>query len=334
MEKRFQVFISSTYADLKDERQRVIQTVMEMDCIPAGMELFPAADEEQLQFIKSVIDDCDYYLLIVGGRYGSLTSEGISYTEQEFEYAISIGLKVLVFLHERPEEIPVGKSEVEPELCRKLAEFREKASTSRLVKFWTRADELPGLVALSLSKTIKLYPAVGWVRADSLANKETLTELIALQRSNDSLRKELATFETTDVEESLNLAGLDEEFVLRLQWRTSGQYGKDYTEEVEDTWRNFFSEIGPSLIEHPTNSAVNGGLAKSVYCRHHDTIKPPYNVRIFEKDFETVRLQLEALGLVSVNYSKTTKGNRALFWTLSPAGQQLITQLRTVKSKD
>ena len=87
MDKRYQVFVSSTYADLKQERQHVIQALIEMDCIPAGMELFPAADEEQWEFIKKVIDDCDYYLLVIGGRYGSVTSEGISYTEKEFDYA-------------------------------------------------------------------------------------------------------------------------------------------------------------------------------------------------------------------------------------------------------
>jgi hypothetical protein len=58
MDKRYQVFVSSTYADLKDERRRVIQTLMEADCIPAGMELFPAADEDQFEFITRVIDDC------------------------------------------------------------------------------------------------------------------------------------------------------------------------------------------------------------------------------------------------------------------------------------
>ena len=52
MEKRYQIFVSSTYADLKQERQKVIQALMEMDCIPSGMELFPAADEEQWEFIK------------------------------------------------------------------------------------------------------------------------------------------------------------------------------------------------------------------------------------------------------------------------------------------
>ena len=76
MDKRYQVFVSSTYADLKEERRSVIQALMDMDCIPAGMELFPAADEEQFQFIKKIIDDCDYYVLIIGGRYGSTTAEG------------------------------------------------------------------------------------------------------------------------------------------------------------------------------------------------------------------------------------------------------------------
>ena len=99
MEKRYQVFVSSTYKDLQDERAQVIRTLMEMDCFPAGMELFPAVDEEQWNFIKKVIDDCDYYILIVGGRYGSTSPEGLSYTEQEYDYAIEKGLKVLAFVH-------------------------------------------------------------------------------------------------------------------------------------------------------------------------------------------------------------------------------------------
>jgi len=116
MDKRYQIFVSSTYADLKEERRAVIQAVIELGCLPAGMELFPAADEEQLEFIKKVIDDCDYYLLIIGGRYGSITADGISYTEQEYDYAVSRGLKVIALLHENPDEIPFGKSEQNPVL--------------------------------------------------------------------------------------------------------------------------------------------------------------------------------------------------------------------------
>ena len=55
MDKRYQVFVSSTYVDLTDERQAVIQTLLEMDCIPAGMELFPASDDEQWSLIKRAL---------------------------------------------------------------------------------------------------------------------------------------------------------------------------------------------------------------------------------------------------------------------------------------
>ena len=95
MEPKYQVFVSSTYKDLREHRQRVMFTLLEMNCIPAGMELFPAADESQWKIIQRVIDECDYYLLILGGRYGSIVPDsivpnagGMSYTEMEYRYAL------------------------------------------------------------------------------------------------------------------------------------------------------------------------------------------------------------------------------------------------------
>jgi len=66
MEKRYQVFVSSTYEDLRAERQEVIQALLALDCIPAGMEFFPAADQVQWKLIRRIIDDCDFYI----GRQG------------------------------------------------------------------------------------------------------------------------------------------------------------------------------------------------------------------------------------------------------------------------
>jgi hypothetical protein len=85
-----------------------------MDCIPTGMELFPAADEEQFAFIKKVIDDCDYYLIIIGGRYGSTTTDGISFTEKEFDYAVEKGIHIIALVHGDPDVIPAGKTEIDP----------------------------------------------------------------------------------------------------------------------------------------------------------------------------------------------------------------------------
>jgi hypothetical protein len=68
MDRSFQVFVSSTCEDLQAERQEVMQALLELDCISSGMELFPAANESQWNFIKRIIGDCDYYIVIAGGR--------------------------------------------------------------------------------------------------------------------------------------------------------------------------------------------------------------------------------------------------------------------------
>jgi Domain of unknown function (DUF4062) len=109
MDKVYQIFVSSTYSDLREERRRVSESLAKAGYIPSGMELFPAADQDQFDFIQGVIDRCDYYVVIIGGRYGSLADENISFTEKEYEYAVAKGIPVLAMLHAEPESIPVGK---------------------------------------------------------------------------------------------------------------------------------------------------------------------------------------------------------------------------------
>ena len=331
MDKRFQVFVSSTYADLQEERQKVIQTLMEMDCIPAGMELFPAADEEQWEFIKRVIDDCDYYILMIGGRYGSITHEGISYTEKEYDYAISMGLKVLAFVHEQPNEIPLGKSDIDSALREKLEKFREKVSENRLVKPWRNASQLPGLVALSLSKTIKTYPAVGWVRASNIASGELLSDLNDLRKENAQLKATIAEFESQFVPEDTDLASLDDSFSVCLEWTKSSFEGlQRYAEEVIVTWKEIFGRIAPELQEYPTDHSVKYILGTSLYRKEHPVAH--LSVQVQRDNFQTIRVQLTALNLINTKYQNTTTGEMALFWSMTKRGQQLMTQLRTVKA--
>ena len=102
VEKKYQIFISSTYTDLVEERKLVQDTILSMYHFPVGMELFSAADEDQWDVIKDTIDSSDYYVLIVAHRYGSVITSGddagISYTEKEYRYAKSQGISVLAFL--------------------------------------------------------------------------------------------------------------------------------------------------------------------------------------------------------------------------------------------
>ena len=333
MDKRYQVFVSSTYADLREERQRVIQTVIQMDCIPAGMELFPAVDEEQFQFIKRVIDDCDYYLLIVGGRYGSTTAEGISYTEKEFDYAISRGLRVIALVHENPDAIPLGKSEKEPVLRARLQAFREKVCTDRLVQFWKSAEELPGLVALSLANTMKVFPAVGWVRANKAASEDLLIEINGLRKQNadfrdqnNKLQMELARLSSRPALE--NLAGLQDEFKLFGTYTTSWRNERNQHWSVVFTWADIFAAVAPYLAGLPSDEAVKTVLTEAAFLksdRDGDTVD------LDDQVFRTVALQLKALNLVHIERKQSTIGAMALFWSLTPYGERMMLELRTVK---
>ena len=327
MEKRYQVFVSSTFADLKEERRKVLQTLMEMDGIPAGMELFPAADEEQWAFIKKIVDDCDYYLLIIGGRYGSVTEDGVSYTEKEYDYAVSKEIKVVALLHDKPDEIAAGKSEMNADFRIRLEAFRQKASTGRLVRFWNRAEDLPGLVALSLSKTIKTYPAIGWVRANAVGNEDLLAQLNMQRQENDKLRSALSESTPAAAESPVDLAGLDEIFLIR--GHSSSQHGhRDWTSKP--AWREIFGFISPYLLKHPAEGIVKAHLTDALAKREH---RDGYGHQLEDQDFQTVSVQLKALGLVKIQYSPATDKSMHLFWSLTPTGERLMLSLRTVPSK-
>ena len=142
MDKRYQVFVSSTFRDLVEERQQVLKAILEIDHMPAGMELFPASDDAAWQLIKDVIDGSDYYVIIVGGRYGSLDDAGIGYTEKEYDYAVSQEKPVIPLLHENPDNLPRDKTDTNTEFWEKLKKFRKRIEEKHTCVYWTTGHEL------------------------------------------------------------------------------------------------------------------------------------------------------------------------------------------------
>jgi Domain of unknown function (DUF4062) len=196
VDRRYQVFLSSTYEDLRLHRQEVIQALLELDCMPAGMELFPAANEEQWDLITRVINESDYYLLILGGRYGSTDSSGLSFTEKEYDYALSTGKPVLAFFPENPGDIPSELCEEFDEGRAKLLAFSAKVK-KRLCKGYQDPHDLGGVVSRSMINLIKRSPAQGWVPGEFALTPERESEIA-------ELRATLAEFERVRLSERLN----------------------------------------------------------------------------------------------------------------------------------
>lgn len=239
-EKRYSVFISSTYEDLKEERKAVQDVILSGGDFPVQMEYFPATDEDQLEFIKPLIEQCDYYVLIIGGRYGSPTADGTSYTEKEFNHAVSKGVTVIVMLHGDPENIPSGKTESTQEGRNKLSKFIRRAEDGRIRKTWTDIAELQLAVSQALTHAKNAKPSTGWVRADKLTNVEALEELDKLRRQNSEFREVIGNLE---VELALPpIPAANEKIEIGLLPRPPLGYGtsKATYAKVQTTWIDAF----------------------------------------------------------------------------------------------
>lgn len=216
---KYQVFISSTYVDLIQERRQILNILLMADCIPAGMESFVATDDEQFNVIKKVIDLCDYYILIIGKRYGSVNeTTGISYTEMEYNYAKDRGIPVLVFAIADTVELETNKIETDNNKKNKLIEFKSRAMQNRLASIWTSASDLMGKVAISIMQAKNEINRPGWHRG-SANQEQIMNELFSLREENENLKIQIASLNESE-EDELSL----------------GFYGKEvdlhYTERV------------------------------------------------------------------------------------------------------
>lgn len=162
MEKRYQIFISSTYRDLIEERQKVTQAILKLYHFPIGMEMFHADNEEQWTQIKNTIDMSDYYILIMGRYCGTyIEEEGISYTEKEYNYALSRNIPVLSFViseNAKKESYGVESSKQQ----RAYKKFKKKV-LNLPCDFWKNSDELAFLVTTALSIKFKNGDRNGWI---------------------------------------------------------------------------------------------------------------------------------------------------------------------------
>jgi hypothetical protein len=200
MKKKLQVFVSSTYVDMLPERQAAVEAILRAGHIPAGMELFASGDESQWETIRSWIDDSDIFVLILGGRYGTLDlKSGKSYIELEYEYASK--KKKPLFAAVISEEYLTSKVKLfGPDAMERtnghlLNSFRETV-TKKICRFFGDKNELKLIVFESLSNFERNEGLVGWIRgSDVIDPKATFEEISRLQTENASLKNQIKNFE-------------------------------------------------------------------------------------------------------------------------------------------
>lgn len=318
--KRYQVFISSTYTDLQLERQAVLESVLKLRHIPVGMEHFVSTNEEQFNYIKRLLDETDYYIIIIGNRYGSQADDGISYTEKEFDYAVNLGIPVIACIHSNPDSLPVNKSDMEPDAKQKLNEFRNKVMHHRMVSYfsWDSPSDLSAEVVVALINTINDYPRPGWERVASYENSDLLNQINDLRIENDRMKVQLDSERQSEKHEQL---------IMQFPWsetRTFIGYSKwdDYKNisiPVSLTWSQIFSILGPILLVENSTSLVHYALNHALFLDHEPYFCVP------DVEFQLIIAEFLKYGIIDIAQDKVT---------LTKAGKQGLHTIRVSVDKE
>lgn len=329
MAKKYQIFISSTYEDLKEERSNVMKAILEMGHIPVGMEMFSAADEEQWKTITRQIDECDYYVVIVAHRYGSVV-DNKSYTEKEYDYAEQLGVPSIAFIIDDGANWPGNKSDNDPTKKTALDQFKEKLR-NKLVGSWNNKDDLYGQVAISLMKLFNSSPRPGWVPATEVAGPEIIKELTRLSEENSKLRKELNQFQNEKDKKNMN------EISSIIQILYKNHHAVSLGFQDSDTWEShteithyaFFYYIAPIIMVEGTSQRIAQLIA--TYLKDDSSRKLRKEWPIANNRVNSLLVDLQSLGIVKPSNRNHVPSDTKDYWTLTEKGQDIYLHIRRQK---
>lgn len=335
MNKKLQVFISSTYTDLIEERQAAVQAVLDAGHIPAGMELFKAGNTSQLETIYKWIDNSDVYMLILGGRYGSIEEKtGKSYTQLEYEYAIGKGLPIFsVVLRndfiKKKSELLGEECTVENANISQYNDFKDLVM-SKIVREVSDCKDIMLAIHTTLKDFMEEYEFVGWVRSnDTELNADLLNQLNNMNKVISTLTEEKnrLKLELDNLKQNFesNLAFEGQYITIEGKYREYfGQFGKrssvEHSISKEITWDKMFLLWAPYLIQ-----TLNYQKAKETL----ESALRDYMGRYFDMNnnlFQTIKIQYHALGLIRTYEARTTAGGMAEFISLTDKGRNYLIQ--------
>ncbi|WP_201589744.1 DUF4062 domain-containing protein [Psychrobacter fozii] len=273
MKKKLQVFVSSTYEDLRSDRQAAVSAILKAGHIPAGMELFTSGDQSQMDTIRRWIDESDVYMLILGGRYGSVeSSTQVSYTELEYDYALEQGKPLFaVVIDEDALEERVkasGTSLMERDNPKQLKGFREKA-LSNISSFFSDEKDIRLCVYESLSDFATNRNLKGWVSSDEVTNSQSLLDEISILRlENEQLKVDLSNAEKKISKPQQEVSEDNYAELISLLEATEVKIPAKLTENDQDTTislLDIFKHTSKSFVVGIDNSRNSSDLDTFLY---------------------------------------------------------------------
>ena len=332
-EKRYQVFISSTYTDLQAERAVLTQALPALGCLPCGLEINPVGASAWTA-IKKLIDESDYYLLLSGSRYGSLSPSGVSYTHMEYVYAATKQKPILVLMHEAPETRPAQFQEKTPEGRRQLNDFRNLLMKGFVAR-WSDERNLDTAVRQYLPQLVKSRPMGGWVRSNAMSSPEQSREIENLKLRLTELEQEREQWLAQQASGLGTLAQGNDLFEVMYRCKA---YAAGNCEDVPArsslTWTTIFTAFAPHLSQPQHEDFIMAKIAERVQdqaLKDVQALRPKTHavtdITLAPLCFNTIKIQFRTLGLIR----RVPRDDTRTWWQLTAAGEQYLTTQLTVR---
>ena len=324
LDKRYQVFISTSGSEMQPERMILAQTLVGMGFFSWGLE---QRTPLSTAFARRQIDDCDYVVILLGSAYGEQSVSGVGYMHLEYIYAVTKQKPVIVFMHDDPAARDAALHDDKAELREKFQEFRKLLQHEADQVFSYRSlRDLEMAVRLNLPQMLERYPVLGWVRPQN-------TQL--LQDEIDRLKSKLEQLETEsgkrEADPFLSLPKVSMHEVFAFEYRMHAYQDGNFKElkvQKEMTWAQLLSVLGATFV-HPTpeeffskrmNEYLNEtGLkdARAEMPRAHAVARAQINIRALH----SIKMQMRQNEWI---VQSGRDDRQRMLWLITPKAQKLM----------
>lgn len=324
LDKRYQVFISTSGSEMQPERIILSQTLVGMGFFSWGLEQRTPLNTA---FARRQIDDCDYVVILLGSQYGEQSVSGVGYMHLEYIYAVTKQKPIIVFMHEDPASRAPSLHDTKPELQEKFKEFRQLLQQEADQVFCYRTlRDLEMAVRLNMPQMLERYPVSGWVRPQNTQ---------ALHDEIDQLKAKVAQLErdggTREVDPFLSLPKVSMHEVFSFEYRMHAYQDGNFKElkvQKRLTWAQLLAILGSTFI-NPTpeeffskrmNEYLNEtGLAdaRAEMPRAHAVARAQINIRALH----SLKLQMRQNDWI---IPSGRDDRQRLLWQITPKAQKLL----------
>lgn len=335
-EKRYQVFISSTFSDLQQERAVLTQALPVFGCLPRGMEINPAGPNAWAA-IRGLIDEADYYILLLGSRYGKLSPSGISYVHMEYVNATTKRKPMLVLMHEAPEKRSLACQEGTPDGRRQFNDFRNTVLKGPgLIAYWRDERDLELVIRQHLPQLIEKYPAAGWVRASaSYSSPVQGREVELLKEKLKELEQEREQWLSKRLVNPTQLASGQDLFTLSYRCKVYAAGNcTDLNIETNLTWNDIFASFAPYLSQPQHEDYIAARIVERLQeqALKDAQLKQPKahavtDIVLAPATFNTIKIQFRTLGLIR----RAPRDDVRTWWQLTVNGELHLNTLLNVR---